>query len=72
MRIYVEESSYIDNNLKHPITTYTSDIVPRKGELLFFVHYGSYMVTDITYRISDDTENNRLMWIELKVVKVSD
>ena len=67
MKIYVEE---IDS--EHPIITYTSKIIPRKDEILYFVHYGAYKVIDIIYRITDDNdieEDNKIIWIELKVEK---
>lgn len=70
MRIYIEESSCVESSLKRPLMTYTSDIIPRKGEVISFVHYGSYMVDDVTYRVSDDTENNELMWVEIKVERI--
>ena len=70
MKIYVEE---IDS--EHPIITYTSNIIPRKDEILYFVHYGTYKVIDVIYRISDDNdyeEDNKIMWIELKVEKIKE
>ena len=67
MKIYVEE---ID--AEYSITTYTSNIIPRKDEILYLVHFGAYKVIDVIYRISDDNiceEDNKIMWVELKVEK---
>ena len=66
MKIFVEE---IDSEY---FITYTSNIIPRKDEILYFIHYGAYKVIDVIYRISDDNineEDNKIMWIELKVEK---
>ena len=50
---------------------YTSDIIPRKNEILYFPHFGSFKVKNIIYRISDDNnkDENKLMWIDIYVNK---
>ena len=48
-----------------------SDVVPRKNEILYFPHFGSFKVEKIVYRISDDNnkDENKLMWIDVYVNK---
>ena len=49
---------------------YTSDIIPRKNEILYFPHFGSFKVKNIIYRISDDNnkkDENKLMSIDIYV-----
>lgn len=50
---------------------YTSDVIPRKNEILYFPHFGSFKVKNIIYRISDDNnkDENKLMWIDIYVNK---
>ena len=50
---------------------YTSDIIPRKNEILYFPHFGNFKVEKIVYRISDDNnkDENKLMWIDIYVNK---
>lgn len=71
MRIYVEELKDVDGDLRYtPLINYESNIIPRRGESLCFVHFGLFVVTDIIYRISDDSDDNKCMWIEIDVEKV--
>ena len=71
MKIYVEELKDVDGDLRYmPLINYESNIIPRSGESLFFVHFGLFVVTDIIYRISDDSDDNKCMWIEIRVEKV--
>ena len=72
MKIYVEELKDANGDLRYymPLTNYESNIIPRRGESLFFVHFGLFVVTDIIYRISDDSDDNKCMWIEIRVEKV--
>ena len=71
MKIYVEELKDVDGDLRYmPLTNYESNIIPRRGESLFFVHFGLFVITDIIYRISDDSDDNKCMWIEIRVEKV--
>ena len=71
MRIYVEELKDVDGDLRYmPLINYKSNIIPRRGESLFFVHFGLFVVTDIIYRISDDSNDNKCMWIEIRVEKI--
>lgn len=35
---------------------YTSEVVPRKGELIHFPHKGSFRILDVAYRVSDDSD----------------
>ena len=46
---------------------YESNIMPRKNEILNFPHFGTFKINRIIYRISDDTEHNKVMWIDVFV-----
>lgn len=71
MKIYIEELKDVDGNLDYiPLINYESNFIPRRGESLCLVHFGLFVVTDVIYRISDDCNNNRCMWIELRVERV--
>lgn len=71
MKIYVEELRDVDGDLRYmPLINYNSDFIPRRGESLFFTHFGLFVVTDVIYKIADDCTNNECMWIEVRVEKV--
>ena len=50
---------------------YHSDIIPKVDEFLYFPHFGTYKVKKIIYNISDDSNNNRIMFVEVIADKVS-
>lgn len=54
---------------KYRTLCYTSDIIPRKNETLYFPHFGNFKVEKIVHRISDDNNKNenKLMWIDIYV-----
>ena len=56
---------------EYRIFCYTSDIIPRKNEILYFPHFGNFKVEKIVYRISDDNnkDENKLIWIDIYVNK---
>ena len=74
MNIYIEELKDINGDFKYmPLINYRSNSIPRRGESLYFVHFGLFVVTDVIYRISDDNESiggNTCMWVEVRVEKV--
>lgn len=51
---------------------YYSDIIPKKDEILYFPHFGSYKIEKIIYNISDDTLYNKLMFIDIYTSKVKE
>lgn len=74
MDIYVEELKIINNDLRYvSLINYRSNSIPRKGESLYFTHFGLFIVTDVIYRISDDSQTiggNSCMWVDIRVEKV--
>lgn len=67
--IYVYENS-INERALHEKVKYNSEHIPRVGEILHFPHLGGFRVKDIVYRISDDTDSNEVMWVELYVENI--
>ena len=59
------------NNDFWQIATYSSSIIPKIGETLYFPHHGSFSVIDVIYHVSDDVDNielgNQVMFIEVIV-----
>ena len=54
------------------LTMYSTTIIPRVGEELYFPHMGTFAVHKVTYHISDDIpkkENNKVMFVTVEVVK---
>ena len=41
------------------------DFIPRIGETWYMPHYGSFLVTDIIYNISDCSDKKDLMWVDI-------
>ncbi|MBO7715270.1 MAG: hypothetical protein J6S85_17005 [Methanobrevibacter sp.] len=41
--------------------------MPRENEILNFPHFGTFKINRIVYRISDDSEHNKVMWIDVFV-----
>lgn len=74
MDICVEERINVDNDLEYkPLINYRSNSIPRRGESLYFAHFGLFVVTDVIYRISDDGQTiggNSCMWVDIRVEKV--
>lgn len=74
MDIHVKKQVNVDNDLEYiPLINYRSNSIPRKGESLYFAHFGLFIVTDVIYRISDDSQTiggNSCMWVDIKVEKV--
>ena len=67
--IYVYENSITERALYEKIK-YNSEHIPRVGEILHFPHLGGFRVKDIVYRISDDTYENEVMWVEVYVENI--
>lgn len=67
--IYVYENSIGERALYEKVK-YNSKYIPRVGEILHFPHLGGFRVKDIVYRISDDTDSNEVMWVEVYVEKL--
>lgn len=74
MDIHVKNQVNINNDLEYiPLINYRSNSIPRKGESLYFAHFGLFVVIDVIYRISDDGQTiggNSCMWVDIKVEKV--
>lgn len=57
-------------NTPNRIIQYKSNIIPRKDEILFFPHFGSFIVKEVIHHISDDSEDkNKLMWININALE---
>jgi len=67
--IYVYENDIYDNPSREKIK-YSSEHIPRVGEILHFPHIGGFKVKDVAYEISDDSEENTIMWVEVYVDKL--
>ncbi len=60
----------ICNKDEEVLFTFESPVVPRKGELVNLSHRGTFRITDIAYRIADDTwisTKDLLMYVEVIV-----
>ena len=68
--IHVFENSINERALYEKIK-YNSEHIPRVGEILHFPHLGSFRVKDIAYRISDDSDSNEVMWVEVYVENIN-
>ena len=66
IEIVVRESSFKNSKI---LITFYSNTIPRIGELIYFPHFGKFRVFEVIHHISDDSENNKCMWIELEVWK---
>lgn len=52
----------------HVIVTYKSNVVPRKGEIVYFAHLGAFRVISIVHDVSDDAPNkddNSLLFVSV-------
>jgi len=50
---------------------YRANVIPKVDESLYFPHFGTYKVKKIIYNISDDSNNNKIMFVEVIADKVS-
>lgn len=50
---------------------YSANVIPKVDEFLYFPHFGTYKVKKIIYNISDDSNNNKIMFVEVFADKVS-
>lgn len=66
MKIYVYSNEKIYKGSLE-IVKYVSEHIPRIGEIIHFPHIGGFYVRNVVYRISDDTNCNDVMWVELGV-----
>lgn len=66
MKIYVYDKDITERILYEKVK-YVSEHIPRIGEILSFAHFGSFKVKNVAYRISDDTDCNDVMWVEVFV-----
>ena len=67
MKIYVYSNDKIYDGSQFEIVKYVSEHIPRIGEIVHFPHIGGFYVRNVVYRISDDTNWNDVMWVELGV-----
>lgn len=67
--IYVYENGINERPL-HEMIKYSSQYIPRVGEFLFFPHLGGFIIENVVYEISDDSEPNEVMWISVFVKKL--
>lgn len=44
---------------------YYSNFIPQIGEELYFAHYGLFKVIRVISYISDDSEHNQQMWVNI-------
>ena len=53
------------------VIQFHSTVIPHRGELINFPHFGTFKILNVAYRCSDDQSNNKknesLMWVELLV-----
>lgn len=50
---------------------YSANVIPKVDEFLYFPHFGTYKIKKIIYNISDDSNNNKIMFVEVIADKVS-
>ena len=67
--IYVYENDIHDCPSREK-AKYSSEHIPRVGEFLHFPHIGGFKVKDVVYEISDDRDENKIMWVEVYVDKL--
>lgn len=58
---------YINYPKFYNMIKYMSSQVPRVGEIVHMPHWGGYVVKQVAYRISDTSDDKRVMWVELNV-----
>ena len=66
MKIYVYDGDICERHL-YEKTSYVSEHIPRINEIIHFAHIGGFRVKNVVYRISDDTNCNDVMWVEVYV-----
>lgn len=52
----------------HVFISYKSNVVPRKGEIVYFSHFGAFRVISVVHDISDDAPNkddNSLLFVSI-------
>lgn len=70
IKVIIKESAFNSTGYGEKIlTSYNTDVIPRQGEFIYLSHFGMYRVLEVTHYISDDSVENKCMWVEIEVWK---